>query len=260
MAAKRKRTAKRERPKKFIRKTQAKSVQASFPSEQRIQAQPQSATPIQKVPRRSFVATIVIILLIIGLLYVFRSSFIVATVNGEPVSRISFNKELEKESGKRALNALITKKLILQEANKKHVAVSDKEIDSEMKKISDTLGKQGQKLDQALIARGITQDDLREQIRIEKLIEKLLSKDIQVSDQEVNNYMDKYNKAVLASSTDQNNPTGNTDEAEATQSANQKITKEQAKEQLKQEKLTNKLQPWLQKLQNNAKITYFVKY
>ncbi len=68
------------------------------------------------------------ILLVAALLYYFRSIFVVATVNGQPVSRIEFNSQIEKYAGKQILNLLITDKLIQQEADKRHIKVSGKEI------------------------------------------------------------------------------------------------------------------------------------
>ena len=90
------------------------------------------------------------ILLLAGLLYAFRSLFVAAMVNGQPISRVSLVRELEKQNGKQALNSLVTKTLIYQEARKQNVSVSDDEINGEMKKIEDNLQQQGQRLDQHL--------------------------------------------------------------------------------------------------------------
>ena len=76
-----------------------------------------------------------IILFIILLLYFFKGLFIAAIVNGEPITRLSVVKELEKQSGKATLDNLITKKLILQEAKKRNVQVTKADLDSEIKKI-----------------------------------------------------------------------------------------------------------------------------
>ncbi len=54
-----------------------------------------------------------------ALLYYFRSAFVAATVNGQPISRLSLVRELEKQGGKQAMDSLITKTLIDQEAKKK---------------------------------------------------------------------------------------------------------------------------------------------
>jgi len=195
--------------------------------------------------KRSYVITALAIIIVIILWYIFKNQFIVATVNGEPISRMSFNQQLEKQSGRTVLNSLITKTLILQEANKEHATVNDQEIDNEMKKIQSDLAKQGQNLDQALAARGTSQNDLREQIKIQKLIEKMVGKNIKVTDKEIDDYIAK------------NTPpdTGN-----GTTNSSQLPSRDAIKQLLYNDKLRAKFTPWLQKLQDSAKINYFVKF
>lgn len=190
--------------------------------------------------QRSHIITFLVILAIIGLLYAFRSQFVVATVNGQPITRMEYNKQLEQQSGKQVMNSLVTKTLIEQEASKEHVTVSDKEITDEINKVKSDLQKQGQSLDQALALRGLTMNDLKEQIRIQKLIEKMLGKDIQVSDKEVDDYIQK-------NQISQDNTTGTPP-----------LSRDAVKQQLQQQKLNAKFTPWLQKLQEKAKINYFV--
>ena len=182
-----------------------------------------------------------IIVLIAGLLYLLRSFFIAAMVNGQPISRFSVISELERQSGKQALDTLVTKSLIMQEAKKQNVTVSQDEINKEIKRIEDNVKKQGQTLDQVLALQGMDRQALTDQIRIQKTVEKLLGKDIKVTDKEVSDYIEK-NKDALGS-----DPTS-------------EATKTQVKEQLTQQKLSEKFQTWLQDLQKKAKIDYFVKY
>lgn len=181
------------------------------------------------------------LLLLAGLVYYFRSLFVVATVNGTPITRIGFIQELEKQYGKQTLNSLVTKTLILQEAKKKNVSVSDTELSAELKKIEDSYTKQGQKLDELLKQQAMSREDFKERIEVQKLIEKLLEKDIIVTDKEVEEYMEK-NKDLF--------PEG----------ADQKTTKENIKQQLRQQKLGDKFQSWIDTLQKNAKITYYLQY
>lgn len=176
-----------------------------------------------------------------GLLYYFRGLFIAATINGEPVSRIALIQELEKQGGKQALNTLVTKTLVMQEARKKNVTVSKDEINAEMKKIEDNLKSQGQNLDQVLQIQGMTRPGLEEQIKLQKMVEKMVGKEITVSAKEVDDYIEK-NKATFPEGTD--------------------IERERPKvqEQLKQQKLSERIQTWLEKLQKDAKIDYLVTY
>lgn len=177
------------------------------------------------------------VILIIALLYSLRSFFVVALVNGQPVTRLEFNQELEREAGKQALNSVISKTLVLQEARKKNITVSQKETDGQIKKIESGFSKQGRKLDEELSQSGLKRSDLVEQIRMQLLVEKLLSKEISVSDKEAKDFLERNKDQLPPGTTEQN-----------------------IKEQLKQQKLRDSFQTWVDKLQKDAKITYFLKF
>lgn len=212
-----------------------------------VEKQKTKKSPKSKVPSFSFrklpksVSLFIGLFVILGLLYLAKSLFVVAVVNGQPIDRFTFTKEMQQQAGKKVLTDMITKSLILQEANKKHITVSDKNVDDQMKTIENNVKSQGQNLDQLLAAQGMNRDQLREQIRIQKIVEKILANQIKVSDQEVDNYIDK-NKA--------NFPQGTTDAQ----------MKAQTIQQLQQSKLSSAYQSWIAVLEKNAKITYFVNF
>ena len=191
--------------------------------------------------KKSLVVGIVTVICIAFLLYYFRGIFIAAVVNGEPIYRVQVISELEKQGGKQVLDSLVTEKLILGEAKKKNISVSQEEIASELKKIEDNLSKQGQSIDQVLSLQGMTRESLSQRIRIQKIIEKIVGKDIQVTDKEIDDYLEK-NKDTL--------PEGQKPEE-------LRVT---VKQQLTQQKLGQKVQSWIADLQKNAKTLYFVKY
>ena len=179
------------------------------------------------------------LVILAGLFYRFKNQFIAATVNGQPIWRYTLRNELEKQAGRKALETLVTKTLILQEAKKQKVAVSDEEINQEVKKIEENFSKQGQNLDQLLANQGITRKEFKKQIEIQKIVEKLAGGEISVSDQEVDNYLEE-NKNLI--------PEGaNIDEIKAG-----------IKQQLEQQKMSEKIQSWLQSLHDQAKINYFL--
>lgn len=191
--------------------------------------------------KKSYVILVVTIIVLGALLWFGRSLFVAAMVNGQPISRLTVVQEAEKQSGKQVLTTLVRNTLIEQEARKQNVTVDDKEIDDEIKKLEGNLQKQGQKLDQVLQMQGMSKEDLRKLIRLDKLVGKMVGKDIKITDQQVNDYIEK-NKDAL--------PTGQS-EAEL---------KNTVKEQLKQQELNDKVRTWLENLQNNAKINKFVNY
>ncbi len=191
--------------------------------------------------RKKYIFAFLGIIILGALLFLSKELFIAAIVNGEPIPRWTVIQELEKQNGQRTLSALITKTLISQEAKKQGVIISDKEIDEEIKKIDDSVTKQGQKLDQLLATQGLTKKDLREQIRVEKIIAKVLGKEITVTDKEVDEYIEK-NKSSFPEDTDIPSE------------------KENIKKQLEQQKMNEKFQNWLDALQKKSSIVNFVQY
>lgn len=205
-------------------------------------------SPIQKLQNsakllfhRPKALTLIIILIIIGLLYLFRGLFIVAMVNGTPISRISIIQSLEKQYGKSALESQVTKVLILQEAKKQKIEISQSEIDTDIKTIEKNLESQGQSLDQVLAVQGMSRQDLIEQSKIQKIVEKILRKDVTVGDKEIDDY-------ITASK--QTAPEGTSEEQ----------FKAGIKQQLEQQKMSEKFQTWIAGVQKSAKINYYVNY
>lgn len=184
---------------------------------------------------------ILAIVLVVALLFVLKSVFIAAMVNGEPVSRLSVVKALEKQGGKTTLDSLITKKLILQEAKKRNLAVTQNDIDLEIKKITANLQTQGSTLDQALASQGMTKSALNDEIRIQVAINKMVGTDVLVTEKEIDDFV-AANKAQMAEGT------------------TQAQFRQQATQQLKQQKLQAKTQDFIKSLQDKAKVIHFVSY
>lgn len=182
------------------------------------------------------------VILVVGALLYFGREFIVAAVvNGQPISRIALIQEAEKQSGKQAMSGLIRNILVEQEAGKKNVTITEKQIDDQIKTVETNLTKQGQNLDQMLALEGMTRADLRKVIRLDLLVTKMVEKDVKVSDKEVSDYIDK-NKDIMPK-----------DQSESQ-------LKKTVAERLKQQKLSQKAQEWLANLEKNAKIVKFVNY
>ena len=134
---------------------------------------------------------VAVVLIIVGALFYFKGLFIAAIVNGKPISRIEVIRELENASGRQALDALIVKRLIETEASRAGITVSQADIDAEIQILKNKISKQGGTLDLVLAQQGITPDQFREQILLQKKLEKILAKNTQVSDDEVNQYFEK---------------------------------------------------------------------
>lgn len=191
--------------------------------------------------KKKYISIALGLLVILGVLFLLKNWFVAAIVNGQPIWRYSVVSSLEKKGGKQELNSLITNQLILQEAKKKGVSITDEELQKEIKSIEQKVSASGQNIDQLLAMRGMTRKDLEDQIRMGKLGEKLVDKKITVTDNEVADYIEK-NKAAF--------PDGDPDDA----------TKTQIKQQLIQDKLNAEYNTFLENLQKSAKIQYFVNY
>jgi len=183
---------------------------------------------------------VIAVLVILAALYFFRSFFIVALVNGKPISRFGFDRALEKQGGQQVLNNIVTEMLINQEAKKQNVTASQADLDQKFTEIDNQLKGQGQTLDATLTANGQTRADFDSQMKTQIVLEKMLGKDVTVADEEINTYFTE-NKATFAK-----------DATLASETAS-------IKSALIQQKLSEKLQPWLKDLQSKAKIFYFLK-
>lgn len=186
--------------------------------------------------RRPIVITVIVLAFIVGAAYLLRNFFIVATVNNEPISRLQLVQDLERQYGKQALEGLVTEKLILQEAKKRNIDVSQSEVDSEIKKIESQVSQSGQSLDQLLALQGMSRQDLQKRVKVQKMVEKMVVKDITVSEKEVDEYI-------------------NTNSESFTQPIN-KETRDSVKEQLRQSRITDKYQQWLSDLKKKSRIEY----
>ncbi len=179
------------------------------------------------------------ILIILGVIgYLLRSWFIVAQVNGQPIYRLDYQHQLELQSGSQVLNALIARQLILQEADKKHIVVSQADINNQVNAFQKVLTKQGQSLDQYLAYKNITKQDFYDQVKVQMIIEKLLANNIKVSNAEITDYINQ-NKDTL-------------------QGVNPADLNQEVKQQIQSQKLQDILPTYVQSLQKKAQVVRYV--
>lgn len=191
--------------------------------------------------RKSKLIWIPAAVLVALLLYRFKAYIVVATVNGEPITRVAVLTQLEKEGGKQILDNLVTNSLILQEAKKEKVTITSEEITLQINKISDNLNAQGQNLNSALAAQGMTMNDLNDQIKLQLLVQKMAGKDVTVSDKEIEDYFTQ-NKSSYP------------------KTAKLADFKAEIESTLKQQKVNEAITAWVSNLKTKAKVNYFVKY
>lgn len=176
---------------------------------------------------------------LLAALYLAKGQFIVALVNNRPIWRWTFVKTLEKQGGEQVLDSLIVESLIFQEAKKQKVTISEADINQAIDELKANFTSQGQNFDELLASQGISQQEIRRNIEIQKIAEAIAAKDISVSDEEVANY--------LTENKDSFSDEENQDEVKAT-----------VRKQLEQQKLSQAISQWLDSLRNSAKIKSFL--
>jgi len=179
------------------------------------------------------------LLLLVAFVYFFKGLFVAAVVNGKPITRLELVRELEKQGGSQTLDSLVTQSLLLQEAKKQNITVSDQDIQNEITTIEQQLTDQGQNLDNLLSLDGITRAELAERIKLQLTVEKLAGDTVTVSDEEAKEYFEQ-NKTFYPEET----------EFES--------VKDSVVETLKQQKLTTAIQTLIQDLKDQASINYWV--
>ena len=171
----------------------------------------------------------------------FIKSLIAATVNGKPIWRAKIVKQLEAYQGASLLDSMIEQELIKQEAKEKGKNVTEQEIADQIKQVEESMGSQGITLDEALKAQNMTRADLEENFKMNILIEKLLSDRINVTDQEIQTYIDA-NKDSFG------------------EGADIEQIKTLVKQQLQQQKMSEEFQKLVDELRQKADINVVAKY
>jgi hypothetical protein len=220
--------------KKVAPKTTKKSLpQANFPKN--------LLEKLKKINLKPVAIFLVAVFLVTALFVFIRKNVIVATINGQPLTRFEVINTLEKQAAKQVVDGLISEKLLTQEAKQKKIEISAEDIDTEIGKIKKQLKEQGSELQTALAAQGLSEKELKKQIELKLLLEKLLGDKTKVTDKEVNKYISE-NKELFPEEMK---------EAEL---------KKSVSEQLVNQKLSTAAQELITKLKEQAKIKYFINY
>lgn len=173
-------------------------------------------------------------LVIAGLAYLLFTWLVVAWVDNTPITRIELYRELEKRSGNEIIEQLVTERLVLSEAQKRGIVISENEINEEYKKVEEQVGKD--MLNNLLAQQNVSEADFRKSLKLQFLVRKMFGQDINVSEQEVDDYL---KQAQMP---------------EATNSAELEKQKEQAKENLKQQKVSQAFKDFLQQTNNSSRV------
>lgn len=190
-------------------------------------------------PRKNtglWIVGIIVVLAAVGLwLYKTKNFPVVAMVGMRPIFRYEVNKELFKQGGKSMVDNLVTERIVKDELAKEGIVITDAQINQKIDEVKQNLGP-GQDLNTLLAERGMTLNDVKNQLRLQMGVEKAVSDKATVSGDEVAAYI-KTNAAVLTATT----------EAEKTVEATTAI---------KQQKMQRAVSDWVQGLRTKAKVWY----
>jgi len=162
---------------------------------------------------------------------------VVAVVNGRRIGRVEYTKMMEKQVGKQVLDQLVTEEMILSEAQKEGVVVSQEDIDKEIGSIEEDIKAQGKTLEEALVAEGMEKSDLERQILIRLLVEKMVSKTGEVSEEEIASFLEE-NEGML--------PTDVSEEE----------LNQLAKDQISSQKDNEMINSWISELEAKSTVVY----
>ena len=124
------------------------------------------------------------------------SKEVVASVNGEDISKNELYEQLLKQNGKQALDSLISQKVIELEAKKQNIVIPEEDIQKEMEIYYETYGGKAA-FTQALENSGYSLDDIKQDLVLNIRIKKLLEPRVSITEKEIKAYFEE-NKAQFA--------------------------------------------------------------
>lgn len=114
----------------------------------------------------------------------------IATVNGQPISRSTFDSRLESSPmGRTVLQQLVQETLIEQYAKNNNITVTDAEIDARETQIKANFPSGS--WDEMLKSRGLSEADVRSALREQLVLDKALAKDVTISPAQIKDYFNK---------------------------------------------------------------------
>ncbi|MEN6347803.1 MAG: peptidylprolyl isomerase [Syntrophomonas sp.] len=125
-----------------------------------------------------------------AIFYVKGKTEVVASVNGEKITKTELYDLMVKQSGQEALDALISERIVQLEAKKQTIVVPQQDIQTELEKYYTNYGGQEAFL-QTLANSGYTLDDVKKDLELSLKIRKLMEPRISISEDEIKTYFEE---------------------------------------------------------------------
>lgn len=173
----------------------------------------------------------IIIVVLAG--YLAATKLVIAWVDHTPITFFQYYGVLNDRYGSQTKEQLIDEQLVLNEAAKRNVSVSQQEIDNQINTIKQQTAGEGD-FNQLLAQQGLTMSELQRQVKLQLLIKKMFTSEASVSAQEVDAYIE-----------------ANKDQyPEASAGAKQEV-----KDQLEQQKVVDVFRNWLAQQESGSRVT-----
>lgn len=195
---------------------------------------------LKKNPRKKWAYIIITLIVALGIFVYWKANyFVVATVNGEPISRYALILELEKQGAQQVLEQMVTNKLVEQKAKEAGIEVTQVEIDAEVARIEESLIAQGADLETMLQFYGQDMNTFLQGIKQNLIIKELFKGQIEISDSDIQEYYE---------SNPDNFPEG----------ATMNDLNDQIYDELYSNEVGMLYQEWLQEVKNESDINYLI--
>jgi len=189
-------------------------------------------------------SAIVVFILVDLFVQYLNNGYSVAVVNGSRISKSKYHKELEAMYGPTIASQLIDEKLITLEAKNADVTASDEEIQAQLDDIIESIGGQ-EAYEAALLANNITEEQLRDDIRLDILAREILEPTIEYTDDDIKAFFEQYSSAMFP------NETAALEEGEM---LDYELYKDEVKTYFIRQQVENEKYTWLESLKSEYSI------
>ncbi len=135
------------------------------------------------------IITLAVIVLAI-LLWKFKTLFVVAIVNGRPVTRYELEQKLMGRYGKQTLDEIVSERLVTEKAQEDKVMVTANNIEAKIADLTKMLAGRTS-LEAALEQQGMTMEEFRRQVYLQALVEKIAEPQVKIDDKEIADYIEQ---------------------------------------------------------------------
>lgn len=129
------------------------------------------------------------IAIVLGLTF-FLQKGVVAEVNGDKISKDELYSLLNEQYGEEILDAIISEKLIEQEAKEQNISVTDAEIEEELQLLYESYGGE-EAFNAAMETNGVTKDQINQDLETYIITNKILEPRVKVTEDEMKSYFEE---------------------------------------------------------------------